>query len=368
LQKNFETLKKEKVLLSMSGGIDSSVAAILLLQQGYELVGVTYRTWDAVSDGCFEREKGCCSINSMMEAKKMAQTLGFEHHFLDLREKFKNSVIKNFIGEYLAGRTPNPCVVCNAAIKWGEVMKLADELGCSKIATGHYAQIVDYQGHLYLKKGIDSKKDQTYFLWQLPQEVLKRTIFPLGTLTKTEVRKIALENGFEKLSKKAESQEICFIPENNYRIFLRNEVPDYQHICKEGNFIDVEGKILGKHSGYPNFTVGQRKGLNIALGKPVFVKEIRPESNEVVLADRENLETQEITAKNCLFVDKKQITENKAVEARIRYKSPAAKVTISFVGDNGVKVRFASPVWAVAAGQSVVFYENDLILGGGIIK
>jgi tRNA-specific 2-thiouridylase len=360
-------LKTRKVLLSMSGGIDSSVAAMMLLKQDYQVVGVTYRTWDSVSQGCFEKEKGCCTINAIMEAKQFAEQLGFEHFFLDLREQFKNSVIKNFTDEYLAGRTPNPCVVCNASIKWGEVLNLADSLGCDYIATGHYAQIVEKQGYLYLKKGVDAQKDQTYFLWRLPQEVLGRTIFPLGKLTKSEVRQIALENGYEKLAKKAESQEICFIPNNDYRLFLKDEVPDYEQICTEGNFVDIDGKILGKHSGYPNFTVGQRKGLNIALGKPVFVKEIRPQTNEVVLADRNELEAQTLTAKDCIFVNRSKLHDKLEVEARIRYRSPATKAQITFEDNGRVKVHFASTVWGVAPGQSVVFYKDDLIVGGGVI-
>jgi tRNA-specific 2-thiouridylase len=359
-------LNKKRVLLSMSGGIDSSVAAMILLKQGYEIVGVTYRTWDAVSQGCFEKEKGCCTINSIMEAKRMAEKLGFKHHFLDLREEFKNSVIKDFVDEYLAGRTPNPCVVCNASIKWGEVLKMADSLDCQYIATGHYAQIAEKDGNFYLKKGVDTKKDQTYFLWRLPQEVLKRTIFPLGELTKPEVRQIALENGFEKLSKKAESQEICFIPDNDYRLFLKSEVEDYEKYCKEGYFTDTQGNILGKHNGYPEYTIGQRKGLRIALGSPKYVSKIVPESNTVVLADREDLETSELLARNCVFVNREILGENAAIEAQIRYKSPATEAALSFEGDF-VRVKFSSNVWGVTPGQSVVFYKDKLVIGGGII-
>jgi tRNA-specific 2-thiouridylase len=351
----------------MSGGIDSSVAAMILLQQGYDIVGVTYRTWDSVSEGCFEREKGCCTINSMMEAKKMAQKLNFPHHFLDLREPFKKSVIKDFVSEYLAGRTPNPCVVCNAEIKWGEVLRLADTLDCQYIATGHYAQIAEIDGNFYLEKGVDEKKDQTYFLWRLPQNVLQRTIFPLGQLTKTEVRKIAFDNGFEKLSQKTESQEICFIPNNDYREFLKNEVPDYEKICKEGCFLDKMGNILGKHNGYPNFTVGQRKGLKVAFGTPKYVAKILPETNSVVLADRADLETSELAARDCIFVNRSKLSSCVEVYARIRYRSPATKAVLTFDRDL-VRVKFASNVWGVAAGQSVVFYQNNLIIGGGIIS
>lgn len=355
----------------MSGGIDSTVAAILLLRQGYDVVGVTYRTWDSVSQGCFEKEKGCCTINAIMEAKKMAQQMGFPHHFLDIRQEFRDSVIKNFIDEYLAGRTPNPCVVCNAEIKWGEVLKLADRLGCDYIATGHYAQIQKIDEKYYLKKGVDTHKDQTYFLWRLPQSVLKRTLFPLGELTKQEVRKIAFDAGYEKLSRKAESQEICFIPDNDYREFLRKEAPKYHTICKEGNFVDASGKVLGQHKGYPNYTIGQRKGLGIALGHPVFVSKINPNTNEIVLADREHLLTKTVIASDCIFVDRDSLHNGIEVEARIRYKSPATKATISFddnIDKNRVNVIFKDDVWAVASGQSIVFYKNDLIVGGGVIE
>ena len=203
----------KKVLMAMSGGIDSTVAAMLLQEQGYELVGVTYRTFDNISRGCMEKEKGCCSVDSLFEARRMAQDLGFEHHILDIRQDFKDTVITNFIDEYLHGRTPNPCVICNSTIKWGKLIQTADELGCQYIATGHYARIGYEEGQYFLRKGADISKDQTYFLWTLTQENLARTIFPLGELTKPEVRKIAFDHGYEKLSKKGESQEICFIPQ-----------------------------------------------------------------------------------------------------------------------------------------------------------
>lgn len=359
--------EKKRVLLSMSGGIDSTVAAIILLQQGYSVIGVTYRTWDGVSEGCFEKEKGCCTINAILEAKRMAQQMGFPHHFLDIRKEFRQSVIRNFIDEYLSGRTPNPCVVCNAEIKWGEVLKLADQLDCQYIATGHYAQIATIDGKYYLKKGVDTNKDQTYFLWQLPQSVLRRTIFPLGELTKLEVRQIAFDAGFEKLSKKAESQEICFVPNNDYRQFLRQEVEDFDNRYQNGNYIDKQGNILGQHKGYPNYTIGQRKGLHIALGRPIFVADIRPYTNEVVLADRHELMTDHLYAKNVMFVDKEAMSDGIEIEARIRYKSPAVRATLHFKGDK-LRVNFQNDVWAVASGQSVVFYSNDIILGGGIIE
>ena len=360
--------KNNRVLLSMSGGIDSTVAAILLKRQGFDIVGVTYRTWDTISEGCMEKEKGCCTINAIMEAKRMATQMGFPHHFLDIRHKFRQSVIQNFIDEYLSGHTPNPCVVCNAEIKWGEVLRMADEMDCYYIATGHYAQIVNNDGKYYLRRGYDRLKDQTYFLWKLPQNVLSRTIFPLGELHKTEVRRIAFDAGFEKLSKKAESQEICFIEDDNYRHFLEKEVGNYSEYCREGNFVDSKGNILGKHRGYPNYTIGQRKGLGIALGKPAFVSQIRPSTNEVVLAERDSLLQKTLYAKDCVFVSASDFDGNATVEARIRYKTPASKAMVTLLGGDRVRVDFAEDVWAVASGQSIVFYRDDILLGGGVIE
>ena len=239
-------MQKKRVLIGMSGGIDSTVAAILLQEQGYELVGATFRTFDSIKESCLAKEKGCCSIESIIEAQRMAAILGFEHHILDFRDTFREHVIANFVDEYAQGRTPNPCVLCNSHIKWGKLMQAAKEYGCDYIATGHYAQIAEHRGHYYLKNAVDTQKDQTYFLWMLTEENLRHTIFPLGGLTKTEVRQIALQHGFEALSKKAESQEICFVPNNDYRSFLAEQGVDIQ----VGEYVDAQGKILGYHQGY----------------------------------------------------------------------------------------------------------------------
>ena len=350
----------------MSGGIDSTVAAMLLLKQGYELIGVTYRTFDNISRGCMEKEKGCCSVDSLFEAKRMAQELGFEHHILDIRQEFEEHVIRNFIDEYLRGRTPNPCVICNSTIKWGKLLETADELGCDFIATGHYARIGKLDDRWYLRKGADFSKDQTYFLWTLTQENLSRTIFPLGELTKTEVRKIAFEQGYEKLSRKRESQEICFIPDNDYRTFLAAHVENYNEKYGPGYFVDTQGKKLGLHKGYPNYTIGQRKGLGIALGQPMFVLAIHPEDNTVVLGTREELQGKTFFAQNINLMKYAHIPEGKGITAKIRYRTEGKTASLYPEG-NRIRVVFHENIDSITPGQSAVFYEGDDVVGGGVI-
>lgn len=351
----------------MSGGIDSTVASMLLLEQGYELVGVTYRTFDNISRGCMEKEKGCCSVDSLFEAKRMAQELGFEHHILDIRQEFKDTVITNFISEYLHGRTPNPCVLCNSTIKWGKIIKTADELGCKYVSTGHYARIGHQNGRWYLRKGADETKDQTYFLWTLTQENLARTIFPLGELTKPEVRKIALEHGYEKLSQKVESQEICFIPENDYRAFLAEHVENFAETYGPGDFIDTQGNKLGIHKGFPNYTIGQRKGLGIALGQPMFVVAIHPENNTVVLGTKDELQGKTFYASHINLMKYAEIPDGFEVTAKIRYRNQGGKASLYPEGDR-IRVVFHAEMDSITPGQSAVFYENEDVVGGGIIE
>ena len=349
---------KKRVLLGMSGGIDSTVSAMLLLKQGYEVVGVTFRTFDSMKESCLAREKGCCTIESIMEAKHNAEKMGFEHHIVDFRETFKRCVIQNFMDEYMSGRTPNPCVLCNSHIKWGELVRVADEYGCDYIATGHYARITERDGHSYLRTAVDTKKDQTYFLWMLTEEQLRRTIFPLGDLTKEQVREIARQHGYEQLAVKKESQEICFIPNDDYRAFLRANVPDFAERVQPGDYVDANGKVLGSHEGYANYTIGQRKGLGIALGTPAFVTGIDPATNTVFLGEHDDLYTSDVRLQGGFF----RGDSSQPVLAQIRYRSlPTA------AHYNDGLLTFEEKVWAVTPGQSAVMYQNDLLVGGGII-
>ena len=349
----------------MSGGIDSTVSAILLREQGYDLVGVTFRTFDSIKESCLVREKGCCSVESIMEAKHNAQTLGFEHHIVDFRDTFREHVIANFVDEYTHGRTPNPCVLCNSHIKWGALIETADTYGCDYIATGHYAQIAEREGHIYLKRAVDTRKDQTYFLWMLTEDNLRRTLFPLGGLTKQQVRRIAFDHGFVALSQKAESQEICFVPNNDYRTFLAEQGVT----VTQGDYIDSAGNVLGRHEGYSNYTIGQRKGLGIALGSPKYVTHIDAEHNQVTLGDHDDLYCTYVDARDVRIRDVEWLRTSPAVEARIRYRSPAVAAEIDFQPDTGTAhLHFHSPVWGVTPGQSLVMYKDDLLVGGGIIK
>ena len=355
----------------MSGGIDSTVSAMLLLEQGYEVVGVTFRTYDSIKESCLAKEKGCCSVESVMEAKHNAERMGFEHHIVDFRETFRRCVIQNFIDEYMAGHTPNPCVLCNSTIKWGEMLRLADELNCDFIATGHYARIEERNGHLYLAAAADTRKDQTYFLWRLTEEQLRRTVFPLGGYTKDQVREIARSHGYETLAQKRESQEICFVPDDDYRAFLRANVPDYNERVRAGEYIDRNGKVLGSHQGFVNYTIGQRKGLGIALGHPAYVTHIDAASNRVTLGTNEDLLASELTFR--VVNPLRLLTDGSPVTAKVRYRSPAVETILQPTpplrgGERGeVCLQFTSPVWGVTPGQSVVLYQDGLVIGGGII-
>lgn len=354
----------------MSGGIDSTVAALMLHEQGYEVVGITMKTWDyASSTGTNgKKETGCCNLDSFNDARQAAVQHGFPHFILDIREEFGDFVIENFVEEYLAGRTPNPCVMCNTHIKWRALMKRADAMDCEFIATGHYAQIHRHEnGRFFVRKGIDDTKDQSYVLWGLQQDLLSRTLLPLGTYHKTEIRQMAHDFGYPELAKKNESYEICFVPDNDYRGFLKRKVEGLEARVEGGNFVDKTGKILGRHKGYPFYTVGQRKGLDIALGKPAFVTGIFPETNTVMLGDEDDLNSASMKVSGINWVKYDGITDGMEAITKIRYKDKGALSALRTY-EKGVAVRFYQDVKGIAPGQSAVFYENDDVIGGGIIQ
>ncbi len=359
---------KGKVLVAMSGGIDSTVVALMLHQQGYEVVGITMKTWDYAASGGSKKETGCCNLDSFNDARQDAVEHGFAHYILDIREEFGDFVIDNFVEEYLAGRTPNPCVLCNTHIKWRALLKRADALGCEHIATGHYAKIRQHDnGRYVISKAVDHTKDQSYVLWGLQQDLLSRTLLPLGGYKKTEIRQMAHDFGYPALAKKAESYEICFVPDNDYRGFLKRRVPDLESKVAGGSFVDKHGNILGQHRGYPFYTIGQRKGLDIALGKPVFVTHIDPDHNTVTLGDEEDLDQQEMMVSKLNFIKYEQLPAGMEVTTKIRYKDAGTLSTL-YPESNRCKVRFFESAKGVAPGQSAVFYEGDDVLGGGIIQ
>lgn len=358
--------KHGKILVAMSGGIDSTVTAMLLHEQGYEVVGITMKTWDYANSGGSKKETGCCSLDSINDAREVAVTMGFHHFIVDIREEFGDYVIDNFVDEYLAGRTPNPCVLCNTHIKWSALLKRADALGCEFIATGHYAKIMHENDRYFIRKSVDDNKDQSYVLWGLSQECMARSQFPLGGMTKPEVRQLAADLGYLELSKKAESFEICFVPDNDYRGFLKRRIPELEARVDGGQFVNAQGEVIGTHHGYPFFTIGQRKGLGTAFGQPMFVTEIRPETNTVVLGTLDELVKNTISVGQVNTQKYAHIPDDLEAVTKIRYKDDGAFSTLRQTGDH-VEVNFMANVKGVAPGQSAVFYEGEDVVGGGII-
>ena len=364
--------KHGRILVAMSGGIDSSLAAVLLHEEGYEVIGMTMKTWDYASSGGIKKETGCCSLDSINDARNIAVSLGFPHYILDIREEFGDAVIDHFMGEYLEGRTPNPCVLCNTHIKWDALLRRADRLDCESIATGHYAHIREENHRFVISRGVDTLKDQSYVLWGVSQESLSRTKLPLGHLRKSEIREMAKERGFIELVTKSESYEICFVPDNDYRGFLKRRMPGLEAEVAGGNFVlEGTGKVLGKHQGYPFYTIGQRKGLGMAFGQPMFVTEIRKDTNEVVLGVDKDLFRDGMIVSKLNLQKYDRINGPLETVTKVRYKDPGTPATISQTSDartgDKIEVLFHEGVSAIAPGQAAVFYEGDDVVGGGWI-
>lgn len=354
------------VLVAMSGGVDSSVAALLLKQKGFELIGVTMKTWGF--DDFPEKDSGCCSLETIYSARNVANQLEFNHYTIDFTDKFNEIVISNFIEEYMKGHTPNPCVLCNKAIKWGALLEKADLLGAGKIATGHYAKLKQDEntGRWYVSAAEDKAKDQSYALWQVSQNALSRTIFPLGEYTKPRIREIAKELGL-KPAETPDSQEICFVPNDDYRQLINIRLPELGKKIAGGDIIYHDKKI-GTHSGYINYTIGQRRGLNIALGKPVYVSKIDAENNVIYVDDESGLYSSEFLCTEINLQKFESLPLPLNVKVKIRYKDTGSPAVIEQISESAVKVVFDEPKKSVTPGQSAVFYDGDDIIGGGIIN
>lgn len=355
----------KKVVVGMSGGVDSSVAAYLLKEQGYEVIGVTMRIWQDEREQVQEENGGCCGLSAVEDARRVAAMLQIPYYVMNFKAEFKKNVIDYFVAEYLKGRTPNPCIACNRYVKWESLLKRSMDIGADYIATGHYARIKRLSNGRYaLQQSATSAKDQTYALYNLTQSQLSHTLMPAGDYTKEEIRAIA-KNINLRTADKPDSQEICFIPDHDYAGFIDRE--SAQEVPPPGNFVSKDGDILGRHKGITHYTIGQRKGLGIAMGYPVFVTGIRPESNEVVLGSNEEVFGDTLYADRLNFMSVPDLEEETEAAAKIRYNHKGAPCTVKKVSQDKVIVKFREPVRAITPGQAVVFYKDGFVLGGGTI-
>lgn len=355
---------KEKVVVGMSGGVDSSVAAHLLKKAGYDVIGVTMQIWQDEDRFTQEAEGGCCGLSAVDDARRVAQDLEIPYYVMNFKQEFKSNVMDYFVNEYLQGRTPNPCIACNRYVKWESLLKRSLDIGADYIATGHYARIHKLENGRYtLRKSATAAKDQTYALYNLTQYQLAHTLMPVGEFTKDEIREIAKDINL-RVAHKPDSQEICFIPDNDYAKFIEENSGEK---IIPGNFVNTAGEVIGKHKGITHYTVGQRKGLNLSLGHPAFVLEIRPESNEVVIGTNDEVFSDKLYANNLNFMSIEDLEGSMEVEAKIRYSHQGAKCTIKKVGPDEVECIFEEPQRAITPGQAVVFYKEDYIVGGGTI-
>ncbi|MFW5667986.1 MAG: tRNA 2-thiouridine(34) synthase MnmA [Acetivibrio ethanolgignens] len=356
----------KRVVVGMSGGVDSSVAAYLLKEAGYEVIGVTMQIWQDEEISVQEENGGCCGLSAVDDARRVAAQLGIPYYVMNFKKEFKENVMDYFLEEYLAGRTPNPCIACNRYVKWEALLKRALDIGADYIATGHYARITQLpNGRYTLKTSATQLKDQTYALYNLNQHQLSHTLMPVGEYTKEAIRQIAEEIGLQ-VAHKPDSQEICFIPDNDYGRFISENSGE---LVKPGNFVDEKGNILGTHRGIPYYTIGQRKGLNLSMGRPVFVKEIRPETNEVVISDNESLFSNRVTADKLNFMSIEKLEGECRVIAKIRYNHKGALAAVRMISEDTLECVFDEPQRAATPGQALVLYEEDgSVLGGGTIK
>lgn len=356
----------KKVVVGMSGGLDSTAVAYLLKQAGYEVIGISMKLWQEAGKDELSSHGGCCDLDALADARRAATQMQVPFYVMNFKRAFEQEVVDYFVREYQAGRTPNPCIICNQKLKWDALLARARMIGAQAIATGHYARIKQLpNGRLTIQEALYREKDQSYVLYRLKQEELAHTFFPLGTYTKPQVRTLMADAGFTRISRKKDSEDICFVTEGSYADFIAKRTDKR---IKPGNFVDSDGKILGRHQGIVNYTVGQRRGLNIALGYRAYVLEIRALSNEIVLGNYEQSLKSEFITDLCHFMAVDNLSTATACSVRVRYNQKAVPALVTPLNSLQCKVKLDIPVSGIAPGQSAVFYRDDYVLGGGIIS